>query len=93
VAAFAARRRSAIYGDEADAHPLSTLNAFVNAAQHQPEAGRRWLSKLETITEAEVAIIMNNVPRERISDTAIEFASRLILINKNRLIEVGKDVR
>ena len=52
-----------------------------------------WLGKLRTITEVEVAIMMSNVPHGRISDTAIEFASKLILINKNRLVEVGKDLR
>ena len=93
VAAFAARARSALYGHEVEAHPLPTIDAFLNAARHKPRAARYWLGKLDTFTEAEIAIIMSNVPRGRISDTAVEFASRLILINKDRLVEAEKDLR
>ena len=85
--AFAAKARSALYRDEADPRPLLTVDAFLDAARYKPLAARCWLDNLNTITEAEVAIIMSNVPRERLSDTAVEFASRLILINKNRLLE------
>jgi len=93
VAAFAAKARSALYRDEAQAHPLATIDAFIDAARSKPQAARYWLGRLDAVTKAEVAIIMSDVPRERISDTAIEFASRLILINKDRLVEAGKDLR
>ncbi len=93
VAAFAAKARSALYGDETEAHPLPTIDAFLNAARHRPGAARHWLGRLDIITEAQTAMIMSNVPHERISETAIEFARRLILINKNRLVDAGKDLR
>jgi hypothetical protein len=92
VAGFASKARSALYGYEAGARPLPTIDAFVRAAQHSPLAARFWIGRLDAITEAEVATMMSSVPPERISDTAVEFAVRLILINKNRLIEAGKDL-
>lgn len=93
VQAFAAKARSALYRDEAATRPLLTIDAFLDAARHKPPAARYWLDKLNAITDAEVAILMSNVPRERMSDTAVEFASELILINKRRLVEGGKDLR
>jgi len=93
VAAFAAKARSALYGVEGEARPLHTIDAFLSAAQHKPAAARHWLAELDAITEAEIAMIMRNVPPERISDMAIEFATRLILINRNRLLKAGEDLR
>jgi hypothetical protein len=93
VAAFASKARSALYRLETDTKALLTHEAFFGAAAHRPAAGRYWLERLDGLNEPEIAIIMNNVPRDRISDTAVEFAQRLIVINKNRLVEAGRNLR
>jgi hypothetical protein len=93
IPAFAAKARSALYRYETDPKPLLTTEAFLDAAAYRPPAARDWLGRLNALTEPEVAIIVNNVPRTRISDRAIEFAQSLIFINQNRLIEAGRDLR
>ncbi|HEY7392229.1 MAG TPA: hypothetical protein VH640_27170 [Bryobacteraceae bacterium] len=93
VPAFAAKARSAFYRYETDPKPLLTTEAFLDAAAYRPSAARDWLGRLNALTELGVAIIVNNVPHDRISDTGIEFAQSLILINQNRLIEAGRNLR
>ena len=92
AAAFAAKARSALYRHELDTRPLLTVEAFLEAARHKPAAAVYWLELLNTVTDEEIAIILSSVPRERISDTAAEFANQLILINKKRSVELKKDL-
>jgi hypothetical protein len=93
VAAFATRGRSALYGSNNDVSKLLTVEAFQSAAQHDRDAGLYWLRSLELLNDREIDIILSNVPRERMSDTAAEFAKQLLLINKNRLLELKKDLQ
>lgn len=93
VAAFAAKSRSALYGSETERSPLLTADAFLTAAQHDRTAGIHWLNALELLTDREIAILLGNVPRERMSNTAAEFAEQLLLINKSRLLESRKDLQ
>jgi len=44
------------------------------------------------VSEREIAILLGKVPAERISDTAAEFAKRLVMINRNRLLELAKEL-
>jgi hypothetical protein len=92
VAAFAAKGRSALYRFEAERTPLLTSEAFLCAARHDRFAAIHWLTALEALSEREIAILLGKVPAERISDTAAEFAKRLVMINRNRLLELMKEL-
>ena len=83
--AFARKARSALYRHEADKRPLSTLDAFREATFRNRKAANRWLDALEDVADVEIATIIDNVPEERISNMAAEFAKRLIFVNKKNL--------
>jgi hypothetical protein len=93
VRAFAGKARSALYRQETDPKPLLTFEAFLDAAAERPAAARYWLERLDGLDEPEIAIIVNDVPRDRISDTAVEFAQTLIVVNKSRLVAAGRNLR
>lgn len=83
---FCQRARSSFYLAQDDSRPLSTLDAFTEFAKRARDASDRWLHALEGVTEEEIRAIMNEVPSERMSPIAKEFTTRLILINRDRLL-------
>ena len=93
IEAFARRARSALYRSELDRKPLLILEAFQEAARLAPAAALGWMDVLAGITDAEVAILVDDVPPKRISDIAAEFAKRLLFINKKRVIELKKELQ
>lgn len=93
VNAFGGRARSALYNDEADGRPLLTWEAFAAAATYSRAGALRWLRALDAMTDAEVAAIVHNVPTDRISDTAAEFAKQLMRHNKTRLLALKEDLQ
>lgn len=83
---FVQRARSALYSTPNDTIPLSTLEAFNEAAMTRPDAARFWLGKLEEVSLSDTRSIIDRVPKEEMSDTAKEFAQRIIELNKQRLL-------
>jgi hypothetical protein len=82
VAAYARRTRSALYRNAADARPLSPVLAFAEAAARSPGAARTWLARLDAVSDAVLASIMERVPADRMSEPARRFA--LVLMAENR---------
>jgi hypothetical protein len=93
VEAFASRAASALYRTETDRKPHSPLGAFLEAAHFNHAAALAWLDVLDALTEEETAIIINDVPPERISETAAQFAHRIISINKDNLLALKKGLQ
>jgi hypothetical protein len=91
VEAYAARCASALYLHANDRKPLRTIDAFRNAGELRPRAAEAWLARLEAAGEAELANLLARVPRERCSDVAKEFATRIVLHNRARLLGVVED--
>lgn len=87
VAAYVARARSAFYSNPSSNKPLTTIEAFQEAAKLFPEAKRYWLQKLEATSLADYESIFNNVPPTEISIPAKEFALRMLEINRHRLLQ------
>lgn len=89
VESYVARARSAFFPPmETDGNfgkPLLTFAAFENGAMLRRSAAIAWLKKLENINEEQIAVIFSKLPVEEISNTASQFAQRMLLINKNRL--------
>lgn len=93
VEAFANRAASALYRAETDSKPLAPLYAFFEAARWNHSAALGWLGVLEAFTDGETAIIIRDVPPERISDTAARFAHRLISVNRKNLLALKKELQ
>jgi len=84
--AYVKRARSAFYSTASDTKPLSTLEAFVEAATRRRDAARFWLSKLEGISLSDPRSIIDRVPKEEMSNIAKEFSQRIIELNRQRLL-------
>ena len=83
---YVQRARSAFYSRARDTKPMSTLEAFSEAAIIRPDAARFWLSKLEKVSLSDTRSIIDRVPKEEMSDIANDFTQRIIELNKQRLL-------
>jgi hypothetical protein len=86
VEAFAKRAKSALFRTESDLKPQTALSAFLEAARFSRAAAQGWLDVIRTLRDTDAAIIVKDVPPDRISHTALEFACRLISINRDNLL-------
>lgn len=92
VEAYAARARSAFFRSPVDKRPLSTLEAFLEAAKLQPAAAHVWLDRLAAIEPEHVTAIFRQVPASEMSDTAAEFAQALLKVNRTRLLNARNEI-
>jgi hypothetical protein len=67
---------------------MTTLNAFAEAAKSTRAAARAWVDQLAQISENDVIRIFDQIPRDRISDAAQQFAMKMLELNKRRLIDL-----
>ena len=88
IEAYVNKGRSAIFGNETDTKPLSLIGAFQAASSHNPQASKIWLEKLDSVTIKEIKAVFERLPEERATDTAKEFAIRLLEINRQRLLKL-----
>jgi hypothetical protein len=87
VEAYADRARSALYGKEADKKALYALDAFVRCAELRPGVLGAWVDRVGDLGDDATAAVVGAVPGERMSDTAKEFARRLLQYNRKRILE------
>jgi hypothetical protein len=87
IESFVLRARTPFFADSGA--PLTTLEAFQQCARIHPEAARGWLGRLERITSTDLRALLGEVPRERISESAINFAVRMLELNQRRLLDEG----
>jgi hypothetical protein len=86
VERYVERATSAFYASETSAKPLSTLEAFISAATLRPKAAISWLKRLESVSSEETEAILREVPQDRLSDVSTEFAQRILVLNRRRLL-------
>ena len=86
VAAYVEKGRSALYNEKDDAKPLTVIQAFREAADRFPSAGRIWLERLAKVSTASVGRILSRVPEERMSRAAHDFAAAVLARNWERLV-------
>lgn len=84
---YVEKARSAMYASQAAKQPLLTLDAFLSWGENTPAAALAWLRALSSIHDDEFRDIMETVPSELITDTAIEFTTKMLTLNKQRLLE------
>ncbi|MEX2300957.1 MAG: hypothetical protein WD733_08480, partial [Bryobacterales bacterium] len=93
VERYCERAYSALYLNEDDNRPLTTLDAFRKAAQQlHPAAGRAWLDALSGVSDSDAATIVGRIPATRMSPAAVEFAQRMLSINRYRLLSIRSEL-
>lgn len=85
---YVKRARSSFYESPKESKPMLTLDAFKNAAMKSPKAGLAWLGKLDQVSFDNVQSMFDKIPRMIITEYEIEFATRLLEINRQRLYEL-----
>jgi len=85
---YAERTTSALYGTD-ETKPLTTLAAFAEAAKANPAAGKVWLGRLAGVSSADTLGIFQQLPPTLITPPAIEFAQKMLELNRHRLLQLG----
>jgi hypothetical protein len=89
---YAGKARSALYLTEEDRKPLLTIDAFREAGTRQQEAANAWLRQLEQVTINQIEISIKQVPTDRISAIAAEFAKAILVVNQQRLLHLRENL-
>ena len=84
---FVQKAQSQLYKFKTDRKPMKTVSAFNYAVQKYPEAKEHWLSKLSSVKNAEIKKVFDRIPPELKSDIGREFAYRVVIENRKRLLE------
>ncbi len=90
---YVARAKSAFFSSPSDPKLMSPLDAFHYAGKVRPAAARRWLESLAKVSWQDVQIIFEQIPRDLISDAAIEFALKILTLNGERLLALREEFR
>lgn len=85
---YAGRASSAFYPLPSSTKPLTTLEAFAEAARISPHAAQYWRGRLAGISMHEIESIVEQVPAAEMSDPARQFAVRLMEINRDRILNL-----
>ena len=89
VETYVARAKSAFYATYLDTKPMTTLDAFREAAKIRPEAADYWLAQLNNIGNRDYRSILMEIPNTEISTPARDFASRILEINTKRILQLN----
>lgn len=84
---YVERARSAFYLTPNSSRPLSTIDAFQEAASKRPEAARVWLKQLEGISSSDTRSILERIPKAEVTEVAIEFTQKILELNRERLLK------
>jgi hypothetical protein len=67
---------------------ITTLEAFVRAAQLYPEAAKIWQDKLRMLLPTQINEIFDRIPEGRITPIADKFARRLLEYNREKILAI-----
>ncbi|MDJ0662434.1 MAG: hypothetical protein QNJ42_23550 [Crocosphaera sp.] len=91
VEAYAHKCKSCLYAKVGDRKPLTTLDAFREAAQIHTTAANIWLDQLSKVSINDTLELFKRIPGDRISSTAIKFAQKILEINQHKLLKFCND--
>jgi hypothetical protein len=91
IGQYAKRSRSAFYRQEGERHPMLTFDVFNAVAQSYPQSAQIWLERLAQISAESILQLFKQIPPDRISAPALEFATEMLEINKTRLLCLRED--
>jgi hypothetical protein len=83
---YVSKALSAFYASSSAEKPLSTVEAFIEAGRMKPGAADAWLSQLEPVSSSETRGILEQIPPDRISPVGIDFAQKILELNRLRLL-------
>ncbi|MBN4005279.1 hypothetical protein [Nostoc sp. LPT] len=63
------------------------FNAFCEAQKRYPDAARVWLNNLARVSSNDRLKLFERIPSNRISQTAIEFAQKILELNQSKLLD------
>jgi hypothetical protein len=90
---YVERAQSAFFLSPSSSKPLSTLDAFFEVGKVRPEAAKSWLESLMDVSWRDVEMIFEQIPHNLISDVAIEFALKMLDLNRGRLLALREELR
>lgn len=93
VAGYASKASSALFLRETDRKPLSTLDAFREAAREHPAACSYWAHGIRTASLVEIRGILDRIPADRISQVGVEFALEMLRASRERIAKIGEGYR
>lgn len=65
---------------------MSTLSAFREAGIRLPGAAQAWIACLERLSSQAIEAIFADIPSDRISTVAKDFAIKMLSLNAQRLL-------
>jgi hypothetical protein len=90
---YVERARSAFYRSASSRTPMSPLDAFHEAGKVSQRAAGVWLASLDRASLEDAKSIFDQIPRAIISEVAIEFALKLLELNRQRLLGLSEVLR
>ncbi len=88
--AYVARARSGLYETHTSTRSMTTLDAFMEGAKIDTNAGRYWLGQLAALQPHVFREMLDQIPDDWISSAARDFAFTMLEINRHRLISESK---
>ncbi|MEH2409980.1 hypothetical protein [Nostoc sp.] len=89
VTGYAEKCSSLIYCSFGDKKRLKTFDAFCEAQQFYPDAAASvWLNNLARVSSNDTLELFEQIPSNRISKTAIEFAQKILELNQSKLLKL-----
>lgn len=84
---YVTRALSAFFSTPNSNKPMPTLDVFREASKIRPLAAKAWLDRLSQISDNDVRHIFEQIPAERMSDSARQFAMKMLELNQKRLLK------
>jgi len=85
---YVEKAKSGFYDTSNSKKPLSTFEAFEQALKKRPTAAISWLKKLKMISDNDIKLVFQQVPKDLISDISAAFAQRMLQLNRQRLLKL-----
>jgi hypothetical protein len=86
VQRYTEKCNSCLYDGIKNQKRLKTFDVFCKAAKIHSSAACLWLSRLSDISTTDTLELFHRLPSHRVSQTAINFAQKILEINQNRLL-------
>lgn len=71
---------------------MKTIEAFFYVSRFDKPAALFWLEKLECITDNKIGLIFEETPKTLISELGVAFAVEMLTENRNRLLDLRKEI-
>ncbi len=88
VEGYVTKCRSYFYARVEDKKPLKTFEVFREVAGRYPDAASVSLDYLAKVSLRDTLDLFRRIPSDRISETAIKFAQKILELNQRRLLDL-----